>query len=98
MTEPGLAAYQVRQAVSNLLAAVTEPGQRVVVAVSGGADSLALAAAMNSLAAELSLFCTVVIVDHGLQPASADWSAFAARAARDLGAQAVCLAWRGPYP
>jgi len=73
----------VRAAVRAALADLG-PGERVLVALSGGPDSLALLAATTRVAAEGGLVCAAVVVDHGLQPGSA---AVAARAeqARILG-------------
>jgi tRNA(Ile)-lysidine synthase len=65
----------VRNAVKNLLAKTEH--DNLAVAVSGGADSLALAAATASLTE-----VTGLIVDHGLQDGSAE---VAARAAEQLG-------------
>lgn len=48
-----------------------EPGDRVVVACSGGADSLALLAATVHEARELAVLVVGVTVDHGLQQGSA---------------------------
>jgi tRNA(Ile)-lysidine synthase len=48
------------------------PGQLVLVACSGGADSLALAAALAFTAPRLGLRAGGITVDHGLQPGSAD--------------------------
>jgi len=47
-------------------------GDLVLVAVSGGADSLALAAAVAWVAPKCGLRAGAVTVDHGLQPGSAD--------------------------
>lgn len=47
-------------------------GAGLVVAVSGGPDSLALADVLASLRAELDLRLLVVAVDHGLRPESSD--------------------------
>jgi tRNA(Ile)-lysidine synthase len=47
------------------------PGSRVAVGVSGGADSLALAAVTAFVADRASLALTAVVVDHGLQDGSA---------------------------
>lgn len=58
------------QAVTGWLA---EPGRPIVVACSGGPDSMALAAAVAQLASrqpELAALASVRIVDHGLQPGS----------------------------
>src|SRR5919204_4844804 len=46
-------------------------GRRVLLAVSGGGDSMALLDATAALAAELRLWCAVASVDHGLRPESA---------------------------
>jgi len=62
-----------------------EPGDRVVVALSGGADSLALTAATVAVAAELGLLCDAVVIDHQLQPGSGEVAARAAEQARILG-------------
>ena len=64
----------------------------MLVALSGGADSLALAAATAFEARRAGLRAGAVIVDHGLQPGSADVAARAARQARDLGLDPVIVA------
>jgi tRNA(Ile)-lysidine synthase len=65
------------------------PGARVVVGVSGGADSLALAAVTAFVAERASYDLSVVVVDHGLQRASADVAATAVRQVTSLGVPAV---------
>ena len=62
--------HQVRSALSTFLAPRVEPGDVVLLGVSGGADSLALAAAAASLAESLSVTFVPVIVDHQLQSGS----------------------------
>jgi tRNA(Ile)-lysidine synthase len=57
----------------------------VLVALSGGPDSLALAAATAFEAPRAGLRAGAVIVDHGLQPGSADVAARAAAQATGLG-------------
>jgi tRNA(Ile)-lysidine synthase len=57
----------------------------MLVALSGGPDSLALAAALAFEAPRAGLRAGAVIVDHGLQPGSADVAARAARQAEQLG-------------
>src|SRR5690349_19071057 len=66
---PSVAA--VRVAVRRALSGVP-PESLVLVACSGGADSLALAAATAFVAPRLNLHCGLVTVDHQLQPGSAD--------------------------
>lgn len=71
------ATVQVRNAVERALGAL-EPGEVVLVACSGGPDSLALAAATSWVAKRLGLFAGAVIVDHQLQEGSAEIAAWAA--------------------
>lgn len=66
-------------------------GSTVIVALSGGADSLALAAATAFEAPKLDLRAASVTVDHGLQSGSADAAAAAARSAGALGLDALVV-------
>jgi tRNA(Ile)-lysidine synthase len=66
-------------------------GALVLVALSGGADSLALAAATAFEAPRAGLRAGAVIVDHGLQDASAEIAARAAEQARELGLDPVLV-------
>lgn len=86
---PGLdpAVAAVRLAVRRALSVVA-PGSTVVVALSGGADSLSLAAAAAFEAPRLGLTAATVTVDHGLQDGSGDAAAAAAAHARALGLDA----------
>ena len=70
MTGPDPAVAQVRVAVRRALVDL-EPGALVLVACSGGADSLALAAAAAFEGAKAGLRVGAVTVDHGLQEGSA---------------------------
>lgn len=79
---PGVLA--VRSAVEGALSDLT-PGDAVLVAVSGGADSLALAGATAWAAPRLGLAARAVVVDHGLQAESAAVAAWAARTCARLG-------------
>jgi tRNA(Ile)-lysidine synthase len=63
----------------------------VVVALSGGADSLALTAATAFEAPKLGLGVRAIVVDHGLQDGSADIADAAAAAARGLGVEASVI-------
>src|SRR4051794_14550081 len=76
--ELGPASLAVTQAVA---AALTEGEPHVLVACSGGADSLALAFGAVRATAVSSRRLTAVIVDHALQPGS---DAVAARAREQL--------------
>ena len=66
------------------LAALPE-GSTIIVALSGGADSLALAAATAFEASRLGLRAASLTVDHGLQDDSAEVAARVARTAAELG-------------
>lgn len=75
----------VRQAVRRCLVNV-DPGELVLAACSGGADSLALSAALAFEAPRAGLHAGAVVVDHGLQSGSAD---VAARVADGLRGRAL---------
>lgn len=83
----------VRRAVRAVLPADSDSAGSalVLVALSGGADSLALAAAAAFEAPRLGLRAGAVIVDHGLQPGSAEVAATAAATARELGLDPVLV-------
>ena len=67
------------------------PGDGVAVAVSGGADSLALLHALRALAGRRGWRLAVLTVDHGLRPGSAADAAFVADHAKTLGLPARVL-------
>jgi tRNA(Ile)-lysidine synthase len=70
--------------------ALVLPGERVLCAVSGGPDSIALLHVLWELAARLALRLEVATVDHGLRPeARAEGELVAARA------RALDLPWHG---
>ena len=77
----------VRRAVREAL----PPEGLVLVALSGGPDSLALAAATAFEAPRAGIRAGAVIVDHGLQAGSADAAAQAATQATDLGLNPVLV-------
>jgi len=76
----------MRRAVRPVFATLTE--RRVAVALSGGADSLALVAAAAFEAAKVDAVVVAVVVDHGLQEESDATAERAAQQARSLGAEA----------
>ncbi|MEV8267400.1 tRNA lysidine(34) synthetase TilS [Microbacterium sp. NPDC076911] len=78
------AVAEVRLAVRSVLSTM-QAGDTVIVAVSGGADSLALAAAVAFEAPKLLITALSVTVDHSLQPGSAQIAADASDKARALG-------------
>jgi tRNA(Ile)-lysidine synthase len=83
----------VADLAAKALAAAGGPGagDGVAVAVSGGADSLALLHALRVLAGPRDWRLAVLTVDHGLRPGSAADAAFAADHAKALGLPARVL-------
>ena len=81
----------VRDAVRQALVRVRRDGP-VLVACSGGADSLALAAATAFVAPRLGSLAGLVTVDHGLQPGSAERARAVAEWAEAAGFAPVELA------
>jgi tRNA(Ile)-lysidine synthase len=79
----------VRTAVRRLVTAAQKAGHlssgQLAVAVSGGADSLALASAAQHQARRLNVTVHGLIVDHGLQPGSDKIAAKAAEQLKELG-------------
>jgi tRNA(Ile)-lysidine synthase len=84
MARVGPATAEVRRAVRAALAGVPAP-PAVVVACSGGADSLALAAATAHVA---GVPIHGIVVDHGLQAGSVEVARTACGVLRDLGVDA----------
>ena len=84
---PHPAVAAVRLAVRRALADL-EPGSRVLVACSGGADSLALLAATVFEARNPAHTVIGVTVDHGLQPGAAEQALAVVEQMRALGAEA----------
>ena len=81
----------MRHAVRTALSDLTD-GELVLVGCSGGADSLALAAACAFEAPRAGLRAGAVTVDHGLQPGSADRAAALAGRLTKLGLAPVEVA------
>src|SRR6266566_2086016 len=87
---PHPAVAAVRLGVRRCLTrACLEPGGLILVACSGCADSLALAAAAAFEAPRLGLSAGGVTVDHGLQAGSAEQAAKVAKILADLGLDPV---------
>ncbi|RLK59840.1 tRNA lysidine(34) synthetase TilS [Actinokineospora cianjurensis] len=86
--KPHPAVADIRRAVRDLLDGV-EPEGRITVAVSGGADSLALAAAATHIGHKMGLAVVGLIVDHGLQAESALTASRAAEHLAHLGLDEV---------
>jgi tRNA(Ile)-lysidine synthase len=87
---PHPAVAQVRLAVRRCLSgAGLAPGDLVLAACSGGADSLALASALAFEAPRLGLRGGGVTVDHGLQDGSDEQARRAAKALKGMGLQPV---------
>jgi tRNA(Ile)-lysidine synthase len=85
---PDPAVAQIRSAVRPALVA---SDQRVLVACSGGADSLALAAAVAFEAPRAGVPAGAVTVDHGLQAGSAERAESTAGLLRNLGLDPVAV-------
>lgn len=84
------AVAEVRSAVARFLDRhPLVAGELVLVAVSGGADSLALAAATRFVAAQRGLRVGSIVINHGLQSGSTDIAERAAESARALGLDPV---------
>lgn len=83
--DPAIA--EIRRAVRTALADLPE-GAAVVAALSGGADSLALTAAVAFEAPKLGIRATAVTIDHALQTGSDVVAARAAEQATALGLEA----------
>ena len=80
----------VRRAVREaLVTAELSQGALVLVAVSGGSDSLALAAAVCFEAPRQSLRAQVVVIDHGLQPGSDQIAQQALRRCNEIGLEGL---------
>ncbi len=69
---------------------------RIALALSGGADSLALLVLLLDWVAPKGGSVLALVVDHGLRPESAAEAAGAARLAERMGAESRVLTWRAP--
>jgi tRNA(Ile)-lysidine synthase len=94
MSGPPASVARVRRAVRDVLRGPDAPeaGDLVLVAVSGGGDSVALLAATLFEAPRAGLRCGAVTVDHGWTADSAERAAAVAAAAEAAGANPVLVA------
>ncbi|MBC7220493.1 tRNA lysidine(34) synthetase TilS [Candidatus Bipolaricaulota bacterium] len=74
---------KVREAIGRY--GLLQPGERVLVGVSGGADSMALLHALHRLRDELALSLAVAHLDHGIRADTGEDLAVVRRAAGELG-------------
>src|SRR6059058_2090649 len=74
-----------RVAIAVSLHHIFEPGERVVVAVSGGPDSLALLSVLREILPAVPLHLTVAHFDHAWRPDSQDDRDFVASMAAKWG-------------
>lgn len=81
----------IRLAVRNCLTSNTKPGQKLLIAVSGGADSLALAAACEFESKKLGLKIAAAVIDHSLQKGSDKVAAQTAKTLAALGFEEVVV-------
>ena len=82
---------QLRLAVRTTLSSNTKSGQKLLIAVSGGADSLALAAACEFEAKKLGLKIAAAVIDHSLQKNSDKVAAQTAKTLATLGFEEVIV-------
>ena len=75
-----------------------EPKLHVAVAVSGGADSLALAVLLHRWARARGGMVSALTVDHGLRRAAATEATQVGRTLRQMGLSHRILRWRGDKP
>ena len=73
-------------------------GRHILLAVSGGPDSMAMMHLAASVAPSLQLRLAVATVDHGLRETSASEARFVADTAHDLGLARDILEWPGEKP
>ena len=81
----------IRLAVRTSLTSNTKPGQKLLIAVSGGADSLALAAACEFEAKKLKVKIAAAVIDHSLQKDSDKVAAQTAKTLAALGFEEVVV-------
>ncbi len=91
-----LSAEEFEQLLTTVVS--VEPSPRIVVATSGGADSMALCLLSHRWAENSGGKCYGLIVDHGLRSGSDREAALVADWLTSLGIQAHVLKWEGAKP
>jgi tRNA(Ile)-lysidine synthase len=88
------------EAFSRIMAGLgaLEPAPRIAVAVSGGADSMALAVLLQDWAAARGGAVLALTVDHGLRAEAKAEAAWVGRVLKACGIQHRILHWRGKKP
>jgi tRNA(Ile)-lysidine synthase len=85
MSQPDVAQQELRTLMKRFLKTHSSPGDRIVLAVSGGPDSIAMAAICAELKTEFSLDFYCVNINHQLQDAAFEWAEKTIAICRQLG-------------
>jgi tRNA(Ile)-lysidine synthase len=75
-----------------------EPGETIIVGVSGGSDSLALTLLLNNWCKTRNNRLIAVTIDHGLRKESQQESLYVAKLLEDLDIKHHILTWQGTKP
>ncbi len=85
MSDSVVAQNELRLVMKRFLQTHSSPGDRIVLAVSGGPDSIAMAAVCAELKDEFSIDFYAVNINHQLQDASGDWAKKTVEICQSLG-------------
>ncbi|MEN9922567.1 MAG: tRNA(Ile)-lysidine synthase [Actinomycetota bacterium] len=91
MTKLHPESLQARNEVGKFLKEHASPGQRLLLAVSGGFDSLALAHMVMHFQEEVGYLVSALTVDHALQEQSAQWTKATVERLNNLGIDATSV-------
>src|SRR5688500_19239361 len=78
----------VASRVAAALKEIVQPGDRVVLGLSGGVDSVVLLDALARLSPRLGFRLEILHVNHGLSPNASAWARFCRQLSRKLGVRA----------
>ena len=81
--KPKLSSLPIR--VEEILREHIKPGNHLIVALSGGMDSVVLIDLLSKLSAKMQFTLSAVHVDHGISVNSNDWTKFSRKICRSLG-------------